>query len=72
MTKHELQCEAPICVDNYTNDLVWYAGEEICKKSSNLKWHIMQKRINKYLAKGNHLKIEDTPLDVPLLETRSY
>ena len=72
MTKHQETCEAPLCVDDCSPELVWYAGELLCKKASNTVWGKKQKVINNYIAKGGHLKIENQPLGVPLLESRSF
>lgn len=72
MTKHSLTCEAPICVDDFHIDLIWYAGEPVCSKVSQYTWQAMQRRINKYLQKGNKVSYRDEPLNTRLLESRSF
>lgn len=69
---HKDKCSAPICVDDYKETFIWYPGELICTKSSNFKWQAIQKRINKYLAKGNKVYYQEQPLNIVLLESRSF
>jgi len=72
MTKHQSNCLAPICQDDCSDDLVWYAGEPICKKTPYTLWQKKQKIINDYLKKGNTLKCQEEPLNVRLLKERSF
>ena len=72
MSKHFKSCEAPICVENHNNDLVWYAGEKICSKQSKFKWHKTQKRINKHILSNPNVYYKNDPLDIRLLESRVF
>lgn len=69
---HKEKCEAPICVDDYNKDLIWYPGEKICSKISHFRWQVVQRRINKHLTKGNKVYYQEEPLNIVLLETRSF
>jgi hypothetical protein len=54
--KHHLQCEAPICQDdfnpNYKDEVLWFPGEKICKKPPYQKFQIKQIEINKLVKDG--------------------
>lgn len=70
MTKHESVCEAPICQDSQSNDLVWYAGEKICLKSPYQRFQVKQNIINRELKKGSFKQLE-TPYTTLDLKIRS-
>ena len=52
MTKHFLQCEAPICQDDNTKSIVWYPGEKICLKKPLMWFQKKQININNLLKIG--------------------
>lgn len=70
MTKHELTCTAPICFDNPSDELVWYAGEEVCTKKPNNKTQKKQLLVNRSLLKGEY-KLVDKPYTLHDLKTRA-
>ena len=61
MTKHELECEAPICMGdsnpNFKKEVIWCPGESICQKTP-LKIKQRMKRISEVYAKGNLQDLE--------------
>lgn len=74
MKEHYLYCEAPICCDdpnpNYKNEVVWFAGELICKKGPFQKFQKVQTDINKCFKRGIFKNV-DTPYTANDLDTRS-
>lgn len=56
MIKHSENCKVPICVKdsnpNYKSEVIWYAGEDICKVRPYNKFQKKQIEINKKLKKG--------------------
>jgi len=70
MTKHEENCTAPVCVDNPSDDTVWYAGEEICSKRPMNKIQKKQSLVNRSLSKGVY-KLVDTPHTLHNLKHRA-
>ena len=52
MTNHETVCEAPICQDSSSTDLVWYPGEEVCKKTPFTWFQKKQTNMNNLLNIG--------------------
>ncbi len=73
--KHYLVCNAPICQDdlnpNYKDEVLWYAGEKICKKFPYTEFQNKQIEINKLVAKGKWKKNLDIPYTANDLEKRS-
>ena len=51
MTNHSLLCNAPICQDSCSPNLVWYAGEKVCAKKPYTKWQKKQSMINNWIKK---------------------
>jgi hypothetical protein len=72
--EHYLVCSAPICPDDtnpsYKDEVIWYPGERICKKSPYEKFQIKQIEINKLVAMGKFKNI-DIPYTANDLETKS-
>jgi len=72
--KHYLICNAPTCQDdpnlNYRNEVIWYPGEKICKKSPYKRFQIKQIEINKLVGIGKFKNI-DIPYTANDLETKS-
>jgi len=72
--EHHLNCEAPICQEdpnpNYKNEVLWYPGEKVCKKSPYEKFQIKQIEINK-LVKENKFKDIDKAYTANDLELNS-
>ena len=72
--EHNLVCEAPICCadsnKSYKNEVVWFAGEAICKKVPYQKFQMVQKEINKSYKKGRFKKV-DQAYTAHDIETRS-
>ena len=52
MTKHEENCEAPICMDNPSDNHYWYPDEPICKKAPGSHVQQIQRRIQNQLKAG--------------------
>lgn len=56
MSKHWEICEAPICAGdpnpNYKEEVIWYPGEEVCKKAPYQLFQKRQIKINKWLTRG--------------------
>lgn len=70
MSKHFQNCNAPICQECNDDNLVWYAGEEVCNKRPLTIWQKKQLVINKSLKKGE-FKNGDMPFTCLDLKTRS-
>lgn len=70
MTRHSQKCEAPICQDDKSLDVIWYAGELVCKKKPYNKVQKKQVVINK-LVKNNTFKHLDRAYSVRYLKVRS-
>ena len=72
--EHYLVCSAPICQDDLNpsdkDEVIWYPGERICKKSPYEKFQIKQIEINKLVAMGKFKNI-DIPYTANDLETKS-
>lgn len=70
--KHYEFCEAAICQDdpnpNSKDEVVWYPGEEVCKKGPYQKFQKKQKDINRWVEKGEFKNL-DTPYTANELET---
>ena len=73
MTEHQKNCEAAICVDDINseskNNVVWYAGEEVCKKEPYGKIQKKQLAINKDVKSGMFRQLK-TPYNAHQLETQ--
>ena len=71
--KHSELCNAAICNDdsdpNYKNEVIWYPGEEVCKRGPLQKFQKKQKDINKCVSKGKFKNV-DVPYTATDLETR--
>lgn len=70
MNSHFLKCNAPICQDCNDNNIIWYAGEEVCNKKPYTQWQKKQLDINKYIKKHTYRYI-DMPRRVPDLKKLS-
>ena len=72
--EHYLVCEAPVCQcdpnPNYKKEVLWWPGEEVCKKDPDQKFQKKQLDINKWVRKGKFKNVDEayTAND---LETRS-
>jgi hypothetical protein len=51
-TKHLQDCSAPVCMDSLDNNIVWWAGEEVCLRRPYSELQKRQIRINKEFEKG--------------------
>lgn len=69
---HWENCPAPICneekayrnMPNWKSEVVWYAGEPICKRGRT-PWNKKQEYVNRVLEKGELQKERlDRPLNV--------
>lgn len=78
-SKHFLECEAPICSGGTDEDygdpkwkkhVTWFPDELVCKKGPYKKWQKMQKRLQKFLIKGQ-LKHPYTYYTADMLERRT-
>lgn len=49
---HYLECEAPICRDYSTEDLLWYPDEKVCQIKPYKNWQKIQMRIKRLFLKG--------------------
>jgi hypothetical protein len=67
--RHFINCPAPICNCDpnldYKNEVVWCAGEDICKHKPYQKFQEQQVKLNKLFRKG---KIEDSSFSAKQLE----
>ena len=74
MENHYLKCEAVICAEdpnpNYQDEVIWFAGEKVCKKGPYKKFQQKQVDINKWLEEGTFRKSEE-PYTAYQLEHRS-
>src|SRR3990167_9763802 len=54
--KHFENCDAPICVDDRTEEwqkhVIWYPGETVCLKSPRSSAQKTQIKVNRLLLKG--------------------
>jgi hypothetical protein len=70
---HREQCNAPICKDDnnpkFKDEVLWFAGEEVCTQTPYSKFQKKQLDINKWVAKGK-FKNMDEPYTAHQLETR--
>lgn len=69
MSKHSLECNAPICQESCDDEVVWLPGELVCKLEP-LSW--MQKKqinINNLLKMGKY-RLKDTALTAKTLKLR--
>jgi len=51
-TNHFKNCSAPLCSQTDCSEVVWYAGEDICRCRPLTKLQTRQIRINKLFKKG--------------------